>query len=121
MCEGITMTLSVAAGPTDSPLLDSTIGDNLDATVAGFTDREALVVVHRGIRQTWAEFGATVDAIAKGLMGFGINAGDRVGMWSPSYAEWTYIQYATAKIGAILGTINPAYRTRELEYATLVS
>ncbi|MBT5849886.1 MAG: AMP-binding protein [Acidimicrobiaceae bacterium] len=111
------MTAAIAKGPTDTPLLEETIGDNLDATVARFPDREALVVPHQDIRQTWSEFSATVDAVAKGLMGRGVAKGDRVGMWSPNYAEWVYIQYATAKVGAIQVNINPAYRTTELEYA----
>ncbi len=111
------MTLSIASGATDVPLLNETIGANLDATVRRFGDREAFVVGHQGVRQTWREFGATVDAVAKGLMGLGIQTGDRVGMWSPNFAEWTYIQYATAKIGAIQVNVNPAYRTTELAYA----
>ena len=111
------MTLSIAAGPTGTPLLEQTIGANLEATVDRFPDREALVVVHQGVRQTWAEFDATINEVAKGLMGIGIQAGDRVGMWSPNFAEWTYIQYATAKIGAIQVNINPAYRVNELQYA----
>ncbi|TDI51486.1 MAG: AMP-binding protein [Acidobacteria bacterium] len=115
--EGTTVTLSIAAGPTGTPLLEQTIGANLEATVDRFPDREALVVVHQGTRQTWAEFDATINEVAKGLMGIGIQAGDRVGMWSPNFAEWTYIQYATAKIGAIQVNINPAYRVNELQYA----
>jgi len=115
--KGITVTLSIAAGPTGTPLLEQTIGANLEATVARFPDREALVVVHQGVRQTWAQFDSTVNDVAKGLMGMGIQVGDRVGMWSPNFAEWTYIQYATAKIGAIQVNINPAYRTNELQYA----
>ncbi len=111
------MTLSIAAGPTGTPLLEQTIGANLEATVDRFPEREALVVVHQGIRQTWAQFDVTVDEVAKGLMGIGIQAGDRVGMWSPNFAEWTYVQYATAKIGAIQVNINPAYRVNELQYA----
>jgi fatty-acyl-CoA synthase len=110
------MTTAITAGPTDSPLLEQTIGDNLEATAARFPGREALVVTHQGIRQTWAEFNNSVNAVAKGLMAKGIKAGDRVGMWSPNYAEWIYIQYATAKIGAIQVNVNPAYRTSELEY-----
>lgn len=108
---------SIDRGATDAPLLETTIGANLEATVARHGDREALVVPHQGIRQTWREFNATVDAVAKGLMAAGIGAGDRVGMWSPNYAEWVYIQFATAKIGAIQVNVNPAYRTNELEYA----
>jgi fatty-acyl-CoA synthase len=109
--------LSIEAGPLEPPLIGLTIGAQLEATVAANPDREALVVAHQGVRQSWAEFDATVNEVAKGLMGLGIGAGDRVGMWSPNYAEWVYIQYATAKIGAIQVNINPAYRTSELEYA----
>ncbi len=111
------MTLSIAAGRTDTPLLHETIGENLEKTARRFPDREALVVCHQDIRQTWAQFDATVDTVAKGLIGLGIQAGDRVGMWSPNYAEWAWIQYATAKIGAIQVNVNPAYRTSELRYA----
>jgi fatty-acyl-CoA synthase len=89
----------------------------MDETVERFGGEDALVVVHQGIRQTWAEFNGTVDEVAKGLMGMGIRSGDRVGMWSPNYAEWIYVQFATAKIGAILVNINPAYRLSELRYA----
>jgi fatty-acyl-CoA synthase len=109
--------LAIDAGATDIPLIEQTIGENLNETVARFGDREALVVDHQGIRQTWSEFNASVDAVAKGLMAAGINKGDRVGMWSPNYAEWIYVQFATAKIGAIQVNVNPAYRTTELEYA----
>ena len=111
------MTAAVAAGPTDQSLLDETIGANLDSTAARHPDRDALIVPHQKIRQTWAEFKASVDEVAMGLLALGIEAGDRVGMWSPNFAEWTYIQYATAKIGAIQVNINPAYRTSELKYA----
>ncbi len=111
------MAAARALGRTDVELLEQTIGDNLTETVARHGDREAFVVTHQGIRQTWAEFGTTVDRVAKGLMARGIAKGDRVGMWSPNFAEWTYIQYATARIGAIQVNINPAYRTNELEYA----
>jgi len=108
---------SIVSGPTSPPLLDQTIGENLEETVAAYGERDALIVVHQDIRQTWNEFNDTVDDVAKGLMGLGIRSGDRVGMWSPNYAEWVYIQYATATIGAILVNINPAYRLNELEYA----
>ena len=111
------MTEAFAAGPTDQPLIDQTIGANLDTTAARFPDHEALVVAHQDIRQTWTEFNDTVDDVARGLMAMGIEAGDRVGMWSPNFAEWAYIQYATAKIGAIQVNVNPAYRTNELRYA----
>ena len=111
------MTEAFAAGPTDQPLIDRTIGANLETTAARFPDRDALVVAHQGVRQTWSEFNDTVDEVARGLMAMGIEAGDRVGMWSPNFAEWAYIQYATAKIGAIQVNINPAYRTSELRFA----
>ncbi len=111
------MTTAIDIGSTDVALLEETIGDNLVATAARLPDHEALVVTHQNIRQTWSEFAATVDQVAKGLMARGISAGDRVGMWSPNFAEWIYIQYATARIGAIQVNINPAYRTSELEYA----
>ena len=111
------MTTAIDRGRTDITLLDETIGANLERTAQRFPDREALVVAHQGIRQTWAEFHATVAAVAKGLMARGVGRGDRVAMWSPNFAEWVYVQYATALIGAIQVNINPAYRTTELEYA----
>ncbi len=111
------MALSIDSGSTDTPLIELTIGEQLAATVATHGDREALVVGHQGVRQTWAEFAATVDEVAKGLMARGIEAGDRVGMWSPNFAEWVWIQFATARIGAVQVNVNPAYRTSELEYA----
>ncbi len=111
------MALAIDSGPTDVPLIHLTIGDLLNETAERFADREALVVPHQSIRQSWAEFNASVDAVAKGLMAAGIDTGDRVAMWSPNFAEWIYIQFATAKIGAIQVNVNPAYRTSELEYA----
>ena len=79
-------------------------------------DREALVDVPSGRRWTYAQLRADVDALALGLLAAGVEKGDRVGIWAPNCAEWTLVQYATAKIGAILVNINPAYRTHELEY-----
>ncbi len=111
------MTAAIASGPTTTPLLEETIGANLANTVSRYGDHEALVVPHQGIRQSWSELDTTVDEIAKGLIAAGIEKGDRVGMWSPNFAQWTYIQYATARIGAIQVNINPAYRTNELQYA----
>ena len=110
------MALATAAGPTDVPLIDETIGENLEATTARFGDREALIVPHQGVRYTYAEFNDAVDIVARGLLAGGLNVGDRIGIWSPNNAEWVLIQYATAKIGAILVNINPAFRTSELEY-----
>jgi fatty-acyl-CoA synthase len=109
-------TLSHEVGETDPPLLEQTIPDNLDATVARFGDREALVDVPRGIRWTYAAFAAEVDRLARALLVGGVTKGERVGVWAPNCAEWVVVQYATAKIGAILVNINPSYRTHELEY-----
>ena len=111
------MALASAAGPTDVPLIDETIGENLEAMVARFPERDALVVPHQGVRYTYAEFNDAVDTVARGLLAGRLNVGDRIGIWSPNNAEWVLVQYATAKIGAILVNINPAYRTSELEYA----
>jgi len=108
---------SYASGLSDVPLLGETIGQNLERTTASYGDREALVELSSGRRWTYAAFNADVDEIARGLMGRGIAKGDRVGIWAPNCAEWTIVQYATAKIGAILVNINPAYRTHELAYA----
>ncbi|WP_181772012.1 AMP-binding protein [Amycolatopsis pittospori] len=107
---------SYASGISDAPLLGDTIGDNLDRTVAAFGERDALVDRAAGKRWTYTELAADVDALALGLLDLGIEKGDRVGIWSPNRAEWTLTQYATAKIGAILVNINPAYRSHELEY-----
>jgi fatty-acyl-CoA synthase len=108
---------SIAAGPLEPPLIEQTIGQRLEETAGRLAQEEALVVTHQDVRLSWAELDAKVDEVAKGLMAMGIEAGDRVGMWSPNYAEWVYIQFATAKIGAIQVNVNPAYRTSELEYA----
>ncbi|MGW5720717.1 AMP-binding protein [Amycolatopsis sp. NPDC003865] len=107
---------SYASGTSEVPLLGDTIGDNFDRTVAAFGDRDALVDRTAGRRWTYRELAAEVNALALGLVAQGIGKGDRVGIWSPNRAEWTFLQYATAKIGAILVNINPAYRSHELEY-----
>jgi fatty-acyl-CoA synthase len=111
------MTLSYANGPSERPLLGETIGHNLERTVARVPDSDALVSCHQDLRYTYAEFDASVDALATGLMQAGLDKGDRVGVWSPNRAEWALVQYATAKAGVILVNVNPAYRTSELEYA----
>ncbi len=108
--------LSYSSGESATPLLGDTIGANFDATVRQFGDREALIDGPTGRRWTYTELGADVDALALGLLEMGIGQGDRVGIWAPNCPEWTLTQYATAKIGAILVNINPAYRTRELEF-----
>ncbi len=107
---------SYASGPSDVPLLGDTIGDDFDRTAAAHPDREALVEVQTGRRWTYAQLREEVDAVALGLLAAGVAKGDRLGIWSPNVAEWTLVQYATAKLGVILVTINPAYRTHELEF-----
>jgi fatty-acyl-CoA synthase len=108
--------LSYTSATSDTPLLGDTIGGNFDRTASRFPERLALVDVSAGLRYTYAELKDEVDALAYGLLQSGIAKGDRVGIWSPNRAEWTVTQYATAKIGAILVNINPAYRTSELEF-----
>ncbi|MBS9376066.1 MULTISPECIES: AMP-binding protein [Rhodococcus] len=109
-------TLAYAQGLTVPALLHETIGANLARTVMSYPDHEALVEVTTGRRWTYSEFESDVHRLATGLTELGIRPGDRVGIWSPNTAEWTLVQYATAHIGAILVTINPAYRVDELEY-----
>ncbi|CAM3488020.1 AMP-binding protein [Nocardioides zeicaulis] len=107
---------SYAQGEASPALLEETIGANLARTVAAHGDREALVECATGRRWTWAELDADVDRLARGLMGAGVAKGDRVGIWGPNSAEWTLVQFATARIGAVLVNVNPAYRTHELAY-----
>ena len=108
---------SYSHGTTTTPLLGETIGANLERTAARVPENEALVSCHQGLRYTYAELDAAVDDVARGLLAMGIERGDRVGIWSPNCAEWVLVQYATAKVGAILVNINPAYRTHEVAYA----
>jgi len=107
---------SYASGTSDVPLLGDTIGDNLDRTASTYPDGEALVEVPTGRRWTYAQLRDDVEVVAMGLLAAGLEKGDRVGIWAPNVAEWTLIQYATAKIGVVLVNINPAYRTHELEF-----
>ncbi len=107
---------SYDAGPTDTPILEETIGANFERIAATYPDVEALVDVAQGLRYSYAELNAEIDVVARGLMAMGIEKGDRVGIWAPNCAQWTVTQYAMAKIGAILVNINPAYRTHELAY-----
>ncbi|MFG3497047.1 AMP-binding protein [Streptomyces sp. NPDC047928] len=108
--------LSYAHGTSATPLLGDTIGANLARAVARFPGREALVDVPSGRRWTYAEFGAAVDELARALLASGIAKGDRVGIWAVNCPEWVLTQYATARIGAIMVNINPAYRAHELAY-----
>jgi fatty-acyl-CoA synthase len=107
---------SYAKGPDEPPLLVETIGANLERVVAEHGDREALVERATGRRWTYAEFDADVNALARGLIAADIAKGDRIGIWAPNCAEWTLVQYAAAKIGAILVNVNPSYRTHELAF-----
>ncbi|HOT94631.1 MAG TPA: AMP-binding protein [Methanoregulaceae archaeon] len=108
--------LSYATGTSGIPLIGKTIGEMFDEIAARYPENEAVVSVHQGIRWTYRELKEQVDGLARGLMAIGIEKGDRVGLWMMNHAEWIVTQFATAKIGAILVNINPAYRTYELEY-----
>jgi fatty-acyl-CoA synthase len=108
---------SYSHGVSDVRLLGETIGANLERTVARVGDRDAVVSCHQDVRLSYADFDEAVDRVASGLIAAGIAKGDRVGIWAPNCAEWVIVQFATAKAGAILVNINPAYRTHEVEYA----
>src|SRR6185436_5531335 len=108
--------LSYANGPSTEPLLGETIGANLLRTAARFGPREVLVDMSSGRRWTYAELVAQTGQLARALMARGITPGERVGIWAPNVPEWVLTQYATARMGAILVNINPAYRTHELAY-----
>ncbi|ART74295.1 AMP-binding protein (plasmid) [Mycobacterium dioxanotrophicus] len=107
---------SYAAGPTDSPIIEETIGENFERIVWANPDAEAVVDVAGDRRWSYRELNAEVDLIARALMSLGVAQGERIGIWAPNCPEWTIVQYAAAKIGAILVNINPAYRTHELAY-----
>ncbi|MDP3163872.1 MAG: AMP-binding protein, partial [Hydrogenophaga sp.] len=109
--------LAYARGATKPALLEFTIGQALAQTAERFGAREALVVPHQGVRWTWSELLHRTDALAAGLLALGLQPGDRVGIWAPNCAEWTLMQFATARAGLILVNINPAYRASELAYA----
>ena len=108
---------SYVHGASAVPLLGETIGENLRRAVERHGTREALVVRQQGFRATYAELWDLTARCARGLMARGVEKGDRVGIWAPNRAEWVILQYATARMGAILVNINPAYKTAELEYA----
>jgi fatty-acyl-CoA synthase len=114
---GEDMGLSYAHGASSAPLLGETIGENLARTVRTYPEQEALVVPFQDVRLTYRAFDEEVDRVARGLLGMGVEKGERVGIWSPNNAEWVLLQYATAKVGAILVNLNPAYRTHEVAYA----
>jgi fatty-acyl-CoA synthase len=107
---------SYSHGVCPIALIGETIGANLREVAATFPGNEALVDVPSGRRWTYGQLDSDTDAVALALLAAGIGKGDRVGIWAPNCAEWVLLQYATAKIGAILVNINPAYRSHELGY-----
>jgi fatty-acyl-CoA synthase len=113
----IELTASYVCGTADVPLLGETIGQSLDLAVQRWGDREALVSPSHDVRWTWREFAGRVDALAAGFLALGLERGARIGVWSLNRPEWTLTQFAAAKAGIILVTINPAYRLSELEFA----
>ncbi|WP_282628319.1 AMP-binding protein [Empedobacter sedimenti] len=108
--------LSYTSGASQYPLLGETIGENLRNTVAKYPQQEALVCVDQNYRATYTEFYSQTEQIAKALVAIGLEKGDRVGIWAPNRAEWTLLQYATARVGMILVNLNPAYKENELEF-----
>ena len=112
----MTSVKSYDAGPADVPILEETIGANFERTAAAHPHVDALVEVATGRRWTYAELDTEINTVARGLMAAGLEVGDRIGIWAPNCAEWVLVQFAAAKIGAILVNINPAYRTHELAY-----
>jgi fatty-acyl-CoA synthase len=108
---------SYSHGTSDKPLMATPIGDALRSTAQVFSDNDALVCPDRHVRWSYAELDRRVDALASGLLSLGLKRGDRLGMWGPNCPEWTLTQFATARLGIILVTINPAYRPNELKYA----
>jgi fatty-acyl-CoA synthase len=109
--------LSYSHGASAIPLVGETIGANLRKTVEQFGEREALVVRHQNVRFTYNELWEQTTRCARGLIAYGVRKGDRVGIWSPNRYEWVVLQFAAARVGAILVNINPAYKSAELEYA----
>ena len=107
---------SYVHGAADVPLLGETIGANLRRTVERHPDRDALVVPFQGFRTSYRQLWDLTTRLARALIARGIARGDRVGIWAPNRFEWIVVQYATARIGAILVNVNPAYRAHELEY-----
>lgn len=108
---------SYSSGISDIPLMGMTIGDMLNSIVDKYPENEAVVSVEQDIRWTYAEFKTRVEMLGRSLMAIGVKKGDRVAIWAMNYAEWILVQFATAKIGALMVNINPAYRTFELDYA----
>jgi len=112
----MTLAVSYASGPSDKPLLGSTIGKFFDYAAGRYAEREAVVSIHQQVRFTYSQLAERVNKLAKALISAGFQKGDRIGIWSPNNVQWLITQYATAKAGLILVTINPAYRSHELAY-----
>jgi len=112
----VTPGLSHVRGADGPPLIEHTIGEALVRAAAQWGERDALVSVYQNIRWSFAELLARTDALASGLLALGLKPGERIGIWSPNCAEWTLTQFAAARAGLILVTINPAYRLSEVEY-----
>ncbi|MDE2905417.1 MAG: AMP-binding protein, partial [Acidobacteriota bacterium] len=107
---------SYVHGAADVPLLGETIGANLRRTAERHPELDALVVASQNFRATYREFWNLTTRLARALLARGIARGDRVGIWAPNRYEWVVAQYATARVGAVLVNVNPAYRAHELEY-----
>src|SRR5690242_17792286 len=108
---------SYVCGSSSIPLIGETIGAYFDRAATRWASIDALIVRHQKIRWTYAQLKEHVDAVAAGLIALGLKPGDRIGIWSPNNAEWVLTQFASAKAGLILVTVNPAYRVSELEHA----
>lgn len=108
---------SYYCGASTTQIIYETIGGFFDRVAEKYPDSQALILRHQGVEWTYAELQRRVDQLAAGLLALGIVPGDRVGIWGPNSAEWVLTQLATAKLGAIMVCINPAYRLYELEYA----
>ncbi|XP_029934456.1 medium-chain acyl-CoA ligase ACSF2, mitochondrial [Myripristis murdjan] len=111
------LTTSYAHGTSSTPFLHATVGEILQQTVERWPDREAMAFLQDGVRKTFAQFQQEVDQAAAGLLALGLKKGDRLGMWGPNTYEWILFQFATAKAGIILVSLNPAYQAREVEFA----
>ena len=112
----MTLSVSYASGSSDKPLLGSTIGKFFDYAAGRYAEREAVVSIHQQVRFTYSQLADRVNKLAKAFISAGFQKGDRIGIWSPNNVQWLITQYATAKVGLILVTINPAYRSHELAY-----
>ena len=110
-------TASYTQGDTAQSLLKMTLGDALDHTVALYPDNPALIAPAQNIRYNYREFQAKVNLVARAFIAIGVTKGERVGIWAPNCEQWVVTQFATAKMGAILVNVNPAYQEYELEYA----